>query len=105
MLFRSSVRHYILTPNVIGTTFTAYIEAISANVGSTSYATRGNKFVKHGLLCHTYSGAYFLGSFRQIVGSRAYQNNLILRENLSNIIGFTVSASDTVVNQAIILLT
>lgn len=95
--------HSILTPNVIGTVVGSDLELLSTSPG-TSYGTRSNKFVKHSLLATTTARTVFLGTYRQIVVSKNYQNGLVLRDGSNNLVGYTLSNRDDQSNQAIIFL-
>lgn len=95
--------HTVLTPNVIGTVVGADLELLSTSPG-TSYGTRSNKFVKHSLLSTTSARTIFLGTYRQIVTSKNYQNGLVLRDGSNNLIGYTLSVRDDQAYQAIIFL-
>jgi hypothetical protein len=95
--------HTVLTPNVIGSVVAADLELLSTSPG-TSYGTRSNKFVKHSLLSTTTARTVFLGTYRQIVTSKNFQNGLVLRDGSNNLVGYTLSGRDDQVNQAIIFL-
>ena len=95
--------HSVLTPNVIGTVVQSDLELLSTPPG-TSYGTRSNKFVKHSLLATTTARTVFLGTYRQIVTSKNYQNGLVLRDGSNNLVGYTLSNRDDQSGQAIIFL-
>ena len=66
--------------------------------------TISNKLIKTPLLFSRHDGTYsFIGTLRNIYAVRDFSSNLVIRDGSSNIIGFTISRSDTTANDAILV--
>jgi hypothetical protein len=66
--------------------------------------TISNKLIKTPLLFSRHDGTFsFIGTLRNIYAVRDFSSNLVIRDGSSNIIGFTISRSDTTANDAILV--
>ena len=66
--------------------------------------TISNKLIKTPLLFGRADGTNsFIGTLRNIYAVRDFQSNLVIRDGSTNIIGFTISRSDTTANDAILV--
>ena len=96
-------KHVIFTPqqSVLKTMFCT--KFVLGNFNSSGFISNTGKLVKIPLYFVDVTNSNFQGTMRDIYAIRASANNLIFRDGSTNIIGFTISRSDTTANDAILL--
>lgn len=71
------------------------VSELSANVYLTGFTTLSGRLVKVPMRCFNRSTYYFTGRLRDICITRAFPANLIIRDSSNNIIGFSISNSES----------
>lgn len=71
------------------------VNELNSNVYLTGFTTLSGRLVKIPMRCYNKSTNYFTGRIRDIYMIRAFPSNLIVRDSLNNISGFTISNSES----------
>jgi len=99
----TSAKHVMFTPqqSVLKTMYCT--KFTSTNFVSSGFISNTGKLVKIPLYFVDLTTGNFQGTLRDVYAIRASANNLIFRDGSSNIVGFTISNTETSANDAILL--
>ena len=99
----SNPKHVMFTPQQSVLKTMNCTKFVSGNFVSSGFISNTGKLVKIPLYFVDATTYNFQGTLRDVYAIRASANNLIFRDGSSNIVGFTISNTDTTANDAILL--